>query len=93
MKSVDVNEIDNLDKNFVIDIRELDEYEYNSIDGLKHIMMGDLVEEPSKYIDKDNTYYIMCAAGGRSLRVCSYLEEQGYNVVNLEKGIGGYIKK
>ena len=37
--------------------------------------------------NKDETYYIICAAGSRSARVVQYLEEQDIHAVNVEGGM------
>lgn len=90
MQSIDVNEIKNLDKQYVIDIREAEELREQAIEGLVHIPMATLLENPAEYLEQDSTYYLMCHLGGRSMRACAYLSELGYDVVNLSGGIEGF---
>ena len=90
MKTIDVNEIDNLDKNFVIDVREMDEVKAKAIPGIKNIPMMGLMMNPDQFLNKDVTYYIMCLSGGRSSQTCMTLEDKGYNVINLAGGISSY---
>ena len=43
-----------------------------------------------KEFNKNDTYYIVCAAGSRSAKVVSYLEEQGVHAVNVEGGMNAW---
>lgn len=91
-KVMNINDIDSLDKNAkLIDIRERSEYKCGSLKTAKNIPMGDILESPEKYMDKNNTYYIFCQSGGRSGRACVHLSKQGYDVVNLSGGMGSYV--
>lgn len=89
-ESVDVNEINKIGLKNVIDIREKQEYELKNIKGVKNIPMIGLAMNPTMFLTKNKTYYIMCASGNRSHRLCKTLAKQGYKVVNLEGGINGY---
>ncbi len=91
-KVINVNDIDDLiGKVELIDIREDYEYKNGSIKSAKNIPMGMLLNEPNKYLNKDKEYYIMCQSGGRSVRTCSSLRKQGYDVINVSGGVGSYI--
>ncbi len=76
-----------LDKDNIIDIRSIEKYNDNHIQNAKNIPMLLLLKFPSKYLDKNKTYYIYCQKGINSKRVCNELCKMGYNVVNI---IGGY---
>ncbi len=89
---INVNEIDDLiGKVELIDIREEYEYEGGSIKSAKNVPMGELLDEPEKYLNKSKEYYIMCQSGGRSARACSNLRNQGFKVINVVGGMGSYI--
>ncbi len=91
-KVINVNDIDNLiGKVDLIDIREKHEYSNGSIKSAKNIPMGDLLNAPNKYLNKDKEYNIMCQSGGRSSRTCNILSNQGFNVVNVAGGMGSYL--
>jgi len=91
-KVINVNDIDKLlGKIELIDIREKYEYSGGSIKSSKNIPMGELLNEPDKYLNKDKEYYIMCQSGGRSARACNMLERQGYDVINVSGGVGSYV--
>lgn len=90
-KVINVNDIDNLiGKINLIDIREPYEYRTGSIKSAKNIPMGDLLEEPDKYLEKDKEYHIVCQSGGRSTRACNKLTGLGFDVVNVAGGVGSY---
>ena len=89
---INVNDIDNLvGKIELIDIREPYEYNSGSIKTAKNIPMNTLLDNPSKYLEQDKEYYIMCQAGGRSARTCSELTKKGFNVINVSGGMGSYL--
>lgn len=89
-ESINVNEINNLDKSKVIDIREPNEYKYNKIKGVKNIPMNTLLANPNNFMNKEDTYYIMCQSGMRSSSTCKKLTSAGYKVINLKGGINSY---
>jgi len=93
-KVINVNDMDSLmGKVELIDIRETYEYNSGSIISAKNIPMGNLLMEPSKYLEKDEIYYIMCQSGGRSGSACRELLKQGFDVVNVSGGMGSYVGK
>ena len=46
-----------------------------------------LIVNYKRYLNKNDKYYIFCNYGSTSSRLCSFLRNNGYDVVNL---IGGY---
>ena len=88
-KVINVNDIDELiGKVDLIDIREDYEYKDGSIKSAKNIPMGQLLNEPDKYLNKSKEYYIMCQSGGRSARASERLKELGFTTItDLEGGI------
>lgn len=74
------------DKLHLIDVREDDEVAEGMIAEAKHIPMGEIPEKLDQF-DKNNEYIIVCRSGGRSGRVCQFLHENGYKVVNMEGGM------
>jgi rhodanese-related sulfurtransferase len=89
---INVNDMDDLlGKVELIDIRESYEYKGGSLKSAKNIPMGELLNDPDKYLNKDKKYYIMCQSGGRSSRTCSSLTKQGFDVINVAGGMGSYV--
>lgn len=92
IKSIQVNDLDeNLTEIKLIDIREPYETKAGSIKGSKNIPMGDLLEKPENYLNKQDEYYIMCQSGMRSARTVGMLSNLGYKVINVSGGMGSYI--
>ena len=71
----------------IIDIRSIEKFNDNHIEGAKNIPMIFLLKDPSKYIDINQTYYIYCQKGINSIKVCQNLLKKGYKIYNI---IGGY---
>lgn len=89
--SVSVNELDQLLETInLIDVREPYEYKEGHITSAKNIPMNNILLQPEKYLDKTKEYHIICQSGGRSSKVCSKLASDGYKVINVSGGTGGY---
>lgn len=89
VKSENINNID-FGKVKLIDIREPYETRMGTIKGAKKVPMNTLLDNPDKYLNKEEEVYIMCQSGMRSSRACSALNKLGYNVVNVAGGISSY---
>ncbi len=92
MKSIDINEVLNIEGANIIDVREVFEYSNGSLPGAKNIPMTGLILNAQNFLKKEEKYYIMCQAGARSLQVCDSLISHGYDVVNLSGGYSAYRK-
>lgn len=93
MKEINVNDIDKISDAFVIDVREDKELkETGTIRGALHIPMMTVPNNLNK-IPRDREIYILCRSGRRSYEVASYLNELGYNAINLKGGIIKYKGK
>ena len=57
-----------------------------SIPGAKTIPMDQIADNLNQF-NKNETYYIVCAAGVRSEKVTNYLENEGIHAVNVEGGM------
>lgn len=99
VKNINVDEFEkmvvSLDKNEVLlDVRSKNEVKEGFITGMTHIDFHskDFSEQISK-LDKSKTYYVYCAAGGRSFKAAKALEEKGIkSVYNLNGGIIAWNK-
>lgn len=90
-KNMDINEIDSLiNKVNLIDVRTKEEYDSGHIDSAMNIEMTGLIYNADNFLNKSNTYYIYCEAGSRSSLVAHSLAQQGYDIINLERGYSGY---
>lgn len=70
----------------LIDVREQDELEICSIEKAVHIPMNNIPSSVDQF-DKETIYAIMCHSGIRSHNVSFYLQNMGFNVMNVEGGI------
>ncbi|MDU5470772.1 rhodanese-like domain-containing protein [Peptoniphilus harei] len=90
MKEINVNEIDRIVDPIVIDVREDYELEETgTIKGAIHIPMNEVPNRLNE-ITKEREIYILCRSGVRSYNVAKYLNELGYEAINLDGGIIDY---
>ncbi len=90
MKEINVNEIDRIVDPIVIDVREDYELEETgTIKGALHIPMNEVPNRLNE-ITKEREIYILCRSGVRSYNVAKYLNELGYEAINLDGGIIDY---
>jgi len=73
----------------LIDVREADEYRAGHVPSAEFITMSTI---PLRLADlpRGQKLHVICESGGRSWQVCSYLEMQGYDVVNVAGGTGAW---
>lgn len=91
VKGMNINEIDDLIGEInLIDVREPHEYAAGTIRTAVNIPMNTLLANPDDYLDKNQTYYIMCQSGVRSKKTSTQLAKQGFDVINLVGGYGSY---
>lgn len=74
----------------LLDVREDDEWQRGHAAGAQHIPMGDVAARMAE-IDPDAELYVVCHAGGRSLRVAQYLARNGYTPVNVDGGMLAWV--
>lgn len=74
----------------VVDVRETDEYVGGHVPGAVSIPLSTLTERVDEFPDSQTTY-VICQAGGRSMRACEYLADLGKSVVNIAGGTGAWI--
>lgn len=77
----------------LIDVREPHEWQAGHIAAAKHLPMAQVASSISETVsDKEQTVYLQCKSGGRSMQVANLLVEMGYSkVVNVEGGIIGWM--
>lgn len=75
----------------VIDVRESDEFESGHVPTAMHVPLGTVPNNVDAF-RSDAEVYVVCQAGGRSMRACEFLHDQGVtNVVNVIGGTAGWI--
>ena len=72
----------------VIDVREVLEYKIGGhIPGAKNLPLSKIQKRHTE-LSKDENYYIVCQSGGRSAQATEFLSQSGYNVTNVQGGMG-----
>ena len=94
-RRVDVEEFDrfrNQAQPVILDVRTADEFKDGHIPGAVNLdFFGKDFAEQMKTLDREQTYLIHCAAGGRSWKACSLLDELGFQrVIELQPGFRGW---
>jgi sulfur-carrier protein adenylyltransferase/sulfurtransferase len=69
----------------VVDVRDPDEYEIAHIAGVPQIPLGALPQRFTE-LDPNQTIYVHCKSGVRSLKAVQFLKEQGFKYVKSVKG-------
>lgn len=75
----------------IIDIRSKREFDLRHIPGAINIEYLELLSNPNKYLNKNNTYYLYCSSGYTSKMVVNKLNTLGYNTVNIDGGFNNYL--
>ncbi|MBT6797672.1 MAG: hypothetical protein HOA96_07935 [Candidatus Marinimicrobia bacterium] len=70
----------------LIDVREKRERVTASIKGSTHVPMM-AIPYQLEIFNKDESVYLFCHSGVRSAQACLYLEQQGFDSVNIIGGI------
>lgn len=84
-------EYSNSKKPLLIDVRTAGEFASGSIPGAKNIdIMSAHFKRQISSLDKSKDYFLFCRSGNRSAQACSMMAEQGFNVYNLEGGVGAW---
>ena len=73
----------------LVDVREVDEYEALHLEGAQNLPLSQLADTYEQ-LDKDHLHYVICKSGMRSARACQFLEEHGYNVINVQGGMTAF---
>ena len=73
----------------ILDVRENHEYEAGHIPSAKNFPLSTLGIELTR-LDKNQKYYVIYQAGGRSAKAYDFLETQGFDVTNIEGGMNNW---
>ncbi|MFI5522130.1 rhodanese-like domain-containing protein [Streptomyces platensis] len=77
-------------EDFLLDVRENDEWEAGHAEGALHIPMSEFVArygELTEAAPDAGKVYVLCRVGGRSAQVAQYLIQQGIDAVNVAGGM------
>lgn len=74
----------------LIDVREPSEFESGHVPGARLIPL-DTLSENLELLPKEEQLFIVCQAGGRSMKAANYLEANGFAAVSVAGGTGEWI--
>jgi rhodanese-related sulfurtransferase len=74
----------------VFDVREPDEYEAGHVPGAVPVPLATVPDQVGLF-PSDGPVYVICAAGGRSMRACEFLRAQGVDAINIAGGTRAWI--
>lgn len=78
------------DDDFLLDVREDDEWRAGHAEGALHVPMSDFVArfgEVTEAVEDGRRVHVVCRVGGRSAQVTQYLVQQGVDAVNVDGGM------
>lgn len=88
MRSVSVSEVPSGAQ--FIDVREADEYAAVHAANAVNLPMSNFTSHVDQ-VNKGQEVYVICKSGGRSAQVCQYLENAGYDAINVEGGTDAWV--
>jgi len=74
----------------LIDVRETDEYTAGHVAGAVHVALGTVPDHVAAFRGAGPAY-VICKSGGRSLRACEFLAQQGVETINIKGGTLDWI--
>jgi rhodanese-related sulfurtransferase len=70
----------------LIDVREPDEWTAGHVPHAVHVPLGELAGRLAD-LPEDGQVYLVCRSGGRSARATAYLNQNGWDAVNVDGGM------
>ena len=97
MKTINVKQLKNLfdsgSKDFeLLDVREANETIICKLEQAIHIPMMSIPKRLND-LNHEKNIIVMCHSGVRSLQVCLFLNQNGYNATNLSGGIDAWANE
>jgi rhodanese-related sulfurtransferase len=71
----------------LLDVREDDEWAAGHAPQAIHIPLGELAERVGEVPQDSGEVYVVCRMGGRSARATMYLNQSGWDAVNVAGGM------
>jgi rhodanese-related sulfurtransferase len=78
----------------LIDVREAHEFAAGHVPAAQLVPMGTVPDNLHAFRGgpaDEAAVYVICQSGGRSLRVCEFLAEQGIDAANVRGGTGAWV--
>lgn len=74
----------------LLDVREINEWDAGHAPGAVHIPMSEIPQRLDE-VPATEQLYVVCRSGGRSAKVTAYLNANGWDAVNVERGMNGWV--
>lgn len=71
---------------FVLDVRELDEFEAGHVAQAVNVPLAEVPDHLDE-LPRDRVIVCLCRSGSRSGRAAAYLDETGFETLNVEGGM------
>ncbi|MBP2706296.1 rhodanese-like domain-containing protein [Microbispora sp. RL4-1S] len=71
---------------YLLDVREIEEWQAGHAPAATHIPLGDLQRRVDE-LPADRTVYVLCRVGGRSAHATAWLNHIGREAVNVDGGM------
>jgi len=75
----------------VIDVREVDEYIEAHVPGVRLMPLG-TIPDALDALPRDETLYVICRSGARSLRAADLLVANGFDAVSVAGGTMAWVE-
>ena len=89
--NISLKELQAIQNPNIIDIRTVENYNNNHIPGAINIPYNTLLINSSKYLNKNEKYYIYCKHGKTSNSLCRILNSLGYQTHSITGGYEAWI--
>ena len=85
----------NMEDSVIVDVRTASEFEFGHIPNSINLdyLEEDFLEKIES-LDKSKNYFIYCRSGRRSIRVCTWMRNGGFDnqkIYNLDKGFSEWL--
>jgi len=75
----------------LLDVRERNEWLAGHAPGAVHIPLGELMQRAGE-LPPDAQVLVVCHTGGRSARATAWLNQEGYDAVNVDGGMVEWVR-
>ena len=92
VSEIDVDALAALDTERIqlVDVREPDEFEQARVPGALLIPLMTIPEQ-LEHLDSSQALYLICASGGRSMNAAEFLDQHGFDAINIAGGTKGWL--
>lgn len=75
----------------LIDVREQDEWDAGHAPNAQHLPASELIARLGE-LPEDGDLYLICRGGGRSRQAAMWLEQNGYDAIDVRGGMGRWLE-